>query len=368
MKHRFHNYSYGYRIVSISKQKAVSDDLQRNALDFLYVDGSRVILFPENRELSHDQGLITELLTAHDYDVYEIWPDGRFFCRYDDSSADNYFFITGKCNSGCIMCPSPDAARHNGESANIETLIEMAKHIPAFTPHLTITGGEPFLAGRMLFPFIRFLQEKFEETEFLFLTNGRIFAVDSFTELFFENKPSNTVMGIPIHGSCSEIHDHITRAPGSFLQTFSGIQNLLRKGVHIEIRIVVCKLNILDIPNIINLIIHQFPDISYVSVMAMEMTGSAYHNREQVWIPYRDSFNRISGSILELLRHGIDVKLYNFPLCTVQQEFWPLCEKSISSDKVRYAEVCDTCKFRDVCGGVFAGTFLLEREELTAII
>lgn len=364
---KFKNYTYGYRIVSISKQIEVSKDLSRNDLNFLEICEEKILLYPENVELECDIELTENLNQANNYDVYEIWPDGRIFCRYDDDSLDNYFFITGRCNSGCIMCPSPDAARKNGDISNPQDLIELAKHIPAFTPHLTITGGEPFLQGRKLFPFIQFLREKFEETEFLFLTNGRIFAVDSFTEEFCSCVPSNTIMGIPIHGSSPETHDRITRAPGSFQQTYVGIQNLLRRGIHVEIRIVVCRLNIQDIPSIVDLIINNLPDIAYVSIMAMEMTGSAHHNRELVWIPYRESFDMISESILKLIRNGIDVKLYNFPLCTVQQEFWPLCEKSISPDKVRYAQICESCKFHNVCGGVFAGTFMLEREELNAI-
>ena len=364
---RFREYTYGYRIVSISTNTAVSQDLSRNGLDFLQICENQVVLYPENADLTFDQKLYEKLTLAHDYDVYEIWPDGRAFCRYDDSSLDNYFFVTGKCNSGCIMCPSPDAARRNGDIANPQNLIELAKHVPAFAPPMTVTGGEPFLAGRAIFPVIRFLQEKFEQTEFLFLTNGRIFAVDSFTEEFCRCIPANSILGIPIHGSCPETHDRITRAPGSFLQTYAGIQNLLSHGIHVEIRIVVCRLNIQDITNIVDLIIKELPDIAYVSVMAMELTGSAYHNRNEVWIPYRESFNRIADSILKLIRSGIDVKLYNFPLCTVHREFWPLCEKSISLDKVRYAEVCEACKFRNVCGGVFAGTFFLEKEELKAI-
>lgn len=52
----------------------------------------------------------------------------------------------------------------------------------------------------------------------------------------------------------------------------------------------------------------------------------------------------------------------------MKKEYWTLCEKSISPDKVRYAETCENCKMKNACGGVFAGTMSMEKGELRAII
>ena len=38
----------------------------------------------------------------------------------DDSSLDNYFFVTSKCNSNCVMCPSPDLFRKSGETQGLK--------------------------------------------------------------------------------------------------------------------------------------------------------------------------------------------------------------------------------------------------------
>lgn len=102
--------------------------------------------------------------------------------------------------------------------------------------------------------------------------------------------------------------------------------------------------------------------------MAMEMTGSAYINRLNVWIPYKKSFQIIENGIKELLENEIDVKLYNFPLCTVKKRYWTICEKSISKSKIRYSDICESCLYKNSCGGVFAGTYQLEKDELEAII
>ena len=164
------DYQRDYRVVSLAFDEEVKEDLRNNELDFLYITDKAVILYPDQLILSEDPNVIELLKKAGNYDVYGLSGNGRLIEYYDDRSIDNYFFITGKCNSNCVMCPSPDASRKNGESSSIENLIEIAKHIPSDTPHLTITGGEPFMVGKEIFRFILFLREKFTKTELLFLT------------------------------------------------------------------------------------------------------------------------------------------------------------------------------------------------------
>ncbi len=365
---RVREYKGKYRVVSLAFEEDVRDDLQKNELDVIYVSDDSITLYPDNIIISRDKQIIEKLQQGNNYDVYELGENGKLSEYYNDRSIDNYFFITGKCNSNCIMCPSPDVSRKNGEDTSVENLIEIAKHIPRDTPHLTITGGEPFMIGKEIFPFISFLRDKFENTEFLFLTNGRIFAVDAFAKQLRDCIPADSIMAIPIHGSKPEIHDLITQANNSFLQTVTGIKKLLRLGIPVELRIVVSNLNVNDIEDISWLIVNEMSEISYVSIMAMEMTGSAYINRDKVWIPYREAARKIQKAIMVFIEHGIDVKLYNFPLCTVEKKFWTLCEKSISPEKVRYSKQCHICKMKKECGGIFAGTLLMEKGELKAII
>lgn len=368
MQLKLKNYRYGFRIVSLAFVPAVKDHLLTESLPVLYVNNQETVLFPENVYLSASKTCMQILQKFNNYDVLEIWENGTICRRYNDKSDDNYFFITSGCNSNCVMCPSSDASRKNVPQTNVGDLITLARHIPADAPHLTITGGEPFLIGEKIFPFLQCLKEQFPVTEFLFLTNGRVFAIEKYLQKFIKNTPDNTVVAIPIHGSCNQIHDSITRANGSFQQTKRGIQQLLRHNIRVEIRLVVSKLNIHDFDHLVDLIIERFKGISYVSIIAMEMTGNARVNQDLVWMPYKASFSAISGAVRKLIVNGINVKLYNFPICTVEKPFWTLCEKSISTNKVRFAETCDVCKYKAACSGVFAGTFHLEKDELKAIL
>lgn len=368
MSIRFREYNHGYRIVSLALDEHTKEKLLERELNILYISDVEAVLLPDAITLSIENEANEQLKQFNNYDVLEIWENGVLHRRYNDKSNDNYFFVIGACNSNCVMCPSPEVTRKNVPPTNMSDLFELARHIPTDTPHLTITGGEPFLVGEKIFPFLQLLKENFPFTEFLFLTNGRIFAIDSYVSRFVETVPCNSIVAIPVHGSCDSVHDAITQADGSFKQTMRGIKQLIKNDIRVEIRVVVSKLNINDIDDIANLIISQFRGIEYVSVIAMEMTGNARVNKDQVWIPYKETFSRISNAVRKMVGKGIDVKLYNFPICTVQKPFWTLCEKSISSNKVRFAETCDNCKYKSACGGVFAGTFQLERDELGAIL
>lgn len=365
---KIEDYKDGFRIVSIALDEQIKEDLLCDKLDFLLVKDNIVTLFPDEKILTLKEESYSKLFESSNYDVYELWPDGSLHRCFDNSNDDNYFFVTGKCNSNCIMCPSPEPARRNGSTESFHTLIEIAKHIPSDTKHLTITGGEPFMIGSEIFSFMQYLKEKFEDTEFLLLTNGRIFAIQKYVDLLVKHTPNNLVIAIPLHGSTDQIHDEITQSKNSFKQTVKGIKRLLKNKFRVELRIVISKLNEDDFQALTDFVINEFKGISYVSIIAMEMTGNARVNKDKVWVSYKESQKKISVGIRKLIESEIDVKLYNYPLCTIESELWTLCEKSISTNKVRYTEECDICKVKKACGGVFAGTLSMEKDELEAII
>ena len=65
----------------------------------------------------------------------------------------------------------------------------------------------------------------------------------------------------------------------------------------------------------------------------IKLMGNAAKNMKDVWLPYKDMFEKSEKAIRLLIKHGIDVQLYNFPLCSVKREYWDICSKSISDYK-----------------------------------
>ncbi len=179
--------------------------------------------------------------------------------------------------------------------------------------------------------------------------------------------PQKTMLGIPVHGYNAETHDMITQVPGSFRQTFLGLKHLLSKGFQIELRIVISGLNAKYMDQMADLIINEFPDVSVVRIMGLEMLGNAAVHRNEVWIPYREAFLSSKNAAVKLIHHSIDTSFYNFPLCSVDNKFWMLCPMSISGYKIRYAEACNECTVKDACGGLFAGSFNYAKSDVKPI-
>lgn len=294
--------------------------------------------------------------TLIDYDVVEIVNNKNIKVLYRDDSEDNAIVVTNQCNSNCIMCPDSDVVRNTKENPDIKKILEQIHCIPDDTKHITITGGEPGILKDNIFKVLSECKKCLPETEFLFLTNGRIFANTDFTKQFKENIPEFIRVAIPIYADNKELHDSITRASGSFNQTICGIKKLLERKIDIEIRIVVTKMNYKYLNNIAQFIIKEIPNIKMVNIMALEMTGNAYKNRDDVWINFDFVKDYLYQACLTIIEAGIIVNLYNFPLCCIDERLYSIAHKSISDYKIRFKKECEDCSVKQNCGGFFNST------------
>lgn len=343
-------------IGSFSSSPDTTAYLLAHHLNPIYYDNGLLILGNEDVAFSIPSEKTAFFEDLHDLDVLEIYDNGTVRLQCSEYTDDNTLFITSKCNSNCVMCPSGDYSRRKGVIPEASEIMDLVRHYPCNAKHITITGGEPFLFRESMFQALSYLKEHLNETEFLVLTNGRIFCLDKYVEELVQTMPRYTTLAIPLHGSTADRHDSITRAVGSFTQTLSGISKLLSVHVPIELRIVVSHLNSDDVTSIARLIIDQIPRVYSVHFIGLEMLGNAAVNGPEVWIPYRDAFEASKEAINLLIHAGINVALYNFPLCAVDRTYWPLCKKSISEYKRNFPDPCQNCKQAPSCGGVFAGS------------
>lgn len=351
-------------VASLALSPMVYEELKQRNLEAILLREDSIFFWKRNLSVKITPEIHEQFSCCDNYDVFQIDEKGNAFLFFNNEQDDNAFMITGKCNSNCIMCPAGNYLRKNGENADIDMLLDIVSHIPTDARHFTITGGEPFLAGDGLFVLLKSLKARFNHSDFLLLTNGRALSIQEYAGMFDRTAPVNMITGIPIHGHNCSIHDMITQSPGGFEQTMAGISNLLRAGRKVEIRIVVNKLNYEYIYDISQLIVERFSNVHSVKIMGMEMTGSAARNRDKVWISYSRAFEASKRGIDNLIRNEIDVALYNFPLCSVDKKYRMLCRKSITDYKVRFADACYMCRNKDACGGIFAGSFLLAKNDV----
>ena len=272
---------------------------------------------------------------------------------------DVCLFVTEKCNSNCVMCPMSLASRKRGLTIPQEDWSALVDSMPENPAHITITGGEPFLEYRNLLPVMDQINRRFPHTEVLVLTNGRAFSI---RDLFDELHPLITeqyCFAVPIHASNADLHDCITQSPGSFHQSIKGLKKLSETEARIEVRIVGHQHNLADLNSTFRMLVCSGIRIDVINLLAMEMMGCAAYNRNSLWVDYRTLCKSAEPGIRYALLNGIDVGLYNFPLCTIPKQMWPLAKQSITPSKVRYYEECQECREYNACGGLFYSTFEL---------
>lgn len=328
------------------------NEYQEGYLGYIFVD----FIPAEKENIKNYATDVKSVETLITYDVIEMVNGNYIKVLYRDDSEDNFIQLTNQCNSNCIMCPDSEQIRNTDIIPDIEKIKRQISRIPDDTKNLCITGGEPGILKYDLIEILKVCKEKLPDTNFLLLTNGRVFSDFNYTNEFVKNLPPNIRLGIPLYADNSKQHDEITNCKGSFDETVKGIKYLLEKNVDIEIRIVVMKKNYKYLEKIAKYISEEFATVEMVNFMALEMMGNAYKNRKQVWIDFEQAGTKLYDAIITLAQNGIPSNIYNFPLCKVDKRLYSLVRKSISDYKVRYKPICDECKLKQYCGGLFFST------------
>lgn len=283
-------------------------------------------------------------------------PDAELSLLGTTDRPDRTLFVTGQCNSNCIMCPYTERYRMNAEPQPLACLLRLVQLMNPFSEYLCITGGEPTLLGDGFIALMRATRDHFQSGVVHVLTNGRTFAYRDFLREYQSARPYNTLLGIPLHASNAQLHDAITQAPGSFEETLRGLDELHAAGEHIEIRIVTSALNQEDLPALATMIVRRYPGAQHVCFMGLEMMGNAMLNRDKVWVGFDKLMPYVSEATEILIHGGIQVQLYNYPLCLIDRHLTPLYRRSITPSKVEYLDECGACSKRDWCGGFFRTT------------
>ena len=356
------DYKGGYRQALIVK--GPNHDTKMPDVEQILLVEDRLVFLSDHYSVPVNESLKALFSEMKEGDIVEISDRGVVFQTFFIEDSDACIFMTGNCNSNCIMCPSSDKERGGNFENRREDIYQYISMLPADLRNYVVTGGEPTLNPGLFLEVMGELAERFPEAEGLLLTNGRSFSVQSFLERMMVKCPPFLTVAIPLHGSNAELHDYITQAKGSFSQTIQGIKNLLSRKVSVEIRVVVTDVNKNDITSLCQLIAREFPSCYRVNFISLEVRGNCYKNREEVYIEPRESFLKSKDGIRTLIKAGIDVGLYNYPLCCIDPGFRFLCKKSISREKVRYAEECEGCKLREYCGGMFVSTLAVRKPVL----
>jgi len=300
---------------------------------------------------------VQSLAHLADGDVVVIRPrTGLIRTLYRPASSHNALLVTERCNSFCLMCSQPPIDRDDSDlvAINLEA-IRLMEPPPA---DLGITGGEPTLLGDNLFRMLTELKSRAPETKVHMLTNGRRFARPEFTATLAAVGHPRLTLGIPLYSDNASAHDYVVQATGAFDQTIQGLHQLARYEQAVEIRVVLHARTIPRLLSLAEYIYRNLPFARHVALMGLEITGFTRPNLEKLWIDPHDYVEELRSAVEYLWVRGMNVSIYNLPLCILPTALWKFARKSISDWKNVFLDVCDTCAVRERCGGFFKSALL----------
>jgi len=353
-------------ICCIAKTNETKTVLKKDNKSFF--DLENLVFEPSKKQLKANTETIKKLNDLDDFDIVEFKNDNNFEILNSNSSNSNAILVTNKCNSNCVMCPCSTEWRNADYENNSERMKNIISLLPDDERIITFTGGEPTLLKQDFLDTLKYVVENRKKYKIFILTNGRTLSDDDYYDSIINIVKDKARFAIPLYGYDSNTHDTITQSERSFIQTDKAIKKLINNKKSIEIRIVVTKNNYTYLKDIADYICKNYKGIEVVNFMAMETMGEAAKNISKVWMDYEECFKASKDAIKTLVGNGIDVALYNFPLCKVDKAFWPICERSISDYKVSYLEECSNCSVKELCGGIFKSTSILTKMKVKPII
>lgn len=285
-------------------------------------------------------------------DVVTLFPrSGLVRTVFRPDSAHNFLFATQRCNSFCLMCSQPPVDRDDSEQVRIN--LETVRLIEPPLSHLGITGGEPTLLGEGLLQILDELRARLPDTNIHMLTNGRRFAWPQFVEAFMAFAHPRLTVCIPLYSDNAPDHDYVVQARGAFDQTIQGLHRLARYEQPVEIRVVLHRLTIPRLNDLAHFIYRNLPFARHVALMGLEITGFTRPNLSKLWIDPYEYQIELQRAVEYLAIRGMNVSIYNHPLCLLPRDLWKFARRSISDWKNVYLEVCGTCGVSEQCGGFF---------------
>lgn len=294
-------------------------------------------------------------------DAIRVQPNGQVNVLFRRGANANTLFVTERCNSRCLMCSQPP--RNVDDRWRIPELIELLPLVDRDIDVLGVTGGEPTLLGDELARLLTETNRQLPNAHVHLLTNGRTFSDSSFCDLF-DAFCGRVTWAIPLYAEVARVHDFVVQADGAFVETMHGLHNLGEGRHRIEIRTVLHARTLHRMTDLARFISFNLPFVDHVALMGLEPMGLARVNMQLLATRMADISDQIAPAVSHLHQAGLNVSIYNLPLCALKPALRPFARKSISDWKNEYARACTSCSLQQDCCGFFRSSSTQWRDDI----
>ena len=263
-------------------------------------------------------------------------------------SKHNTFLITERCDQLCVMCSQPPKKTHVDSFRHYKAAAILA---PA-NAVIGLSGGEPTLYKAELFELIQFAATLRPDLRFHVLTNAQHFAEED-TDFLGSDIGRRIQWGVPLYAEDEDLHDRLVGKVGAYSALMDGLAILCRSGAPTELRTVVMRENVQQLPALARFITAHVPWADPWAIMQLERIGFAKNRWSDLFYDHSIDFQPIADAIEIARLSGMPATLYNFPLCTVPAAYRRFAPSTISDWKRRYEPACEGCIAKSQCGGFF---------------
>jgi MoaA/NifB/PqqE/SkfB family radical SAM enzyme len=288
----------------------------------------------------------------------------------------NLLVLTGfSCNNNCIICSVKDKAANYPDRSFKDLCDELETGKKKGFNWVEFTGGEPTIRRDMAQLVKK--AKKLGYQKIALSTNGRLFSYKEFCQKIIDaglNKLTFSLLG-----PSKEIHDSISRTPGSFDEIVQGIKNVQGfSGIHVNISTVISQLNYKNLKKFGKFVISLDVKNWYLLDLIPDSNAKKFYKNLVVRL---DDLSKELNSLSEISSDFNEFGFFDFPLCifsqelrsknnacfvnakmrmeTIKQVGYNPKRIEISSDGVysdvyrTNIEICKKCKHYKNCGGIW---------------
>lgn len=267
------------------------------------------------------------------------------------------------CNNNCLFCVQAHK-KGFGNRTTAALKADLKKARKTGCSGVVFTGGEPTIRPDLTELISEARELGFERIQLQ--TNARRLSYLPFCREVIAAGANE--FSPALHGHIAELHDYLTRAPGSFDQTVRAIRNLRQLGQYIITNTVVVKPNYRHLPELAGLLVSLKADqFQFAFVHAV---GNAYDNYDQLmpWISLASPYIRKGLQIgidsgLKVMAEGMTpctlrgYEQYCSEGCIPKTEIRDIVDYDPSYENTRKTQgklkftQCRKCRYDTVCEG-----------------
>ena len=228
------------------------------------------------------------------------------------SIAEAIVRINFQCNQACTFCFVSTHLPSAGDDAIERAIVEAG----ARGERIVLSGGEPTLNPRLL-DYVR-LARRASGREVHVQTNA--VRLDDVALVQGLRAAGVDVVFVSLHGVTPAVSDEVTQAPGTFVRTVAGLDNLAREGMRVEINFVICAVNYRELPDAVRFVAGRWPQAGFIVSFVAASTDLVPHDRALV-PRYSDVMPHLSEAVRVARELGVRVSgfesMCGIPLCLV---------------------------------------------------